>query len=114
MNFAAMRFDDRGNKAEAETESLFRIGVRHAVEAVEDVRQVIFGNANPRVFDDEPDVRAGLIYAGAHPTALWSIFDGVREQISDHAFNLGAVQLAPDRLAAGLRELDAVCFGRGL
>src|SRR5215471_9608627 len=109
-----VRFDDPGDKAEPQSEALIgagrRAGPRNSVKPIENMRQILFRYASPRIFHD--DFNGTGLRSELHPylAAFRSELDGIREQVGNHAFHLYPVDLC-GALVWGVRDQpDALGF----
>src|SRR5258708_4552972 len=85
---SAVCFDNPGDKTQTEPEAFFRIGGWDAVEAVEDVRQMIRSDAHACIFHDELHLLPLANELCFHRTALPCILDRIRQQIRYQALHL--------------------------
>ena len=102
----------RDGQAEARAARLARTGLVHAVEAVEQARQVLFGDADAVVRDADEDVWAARADLQVDPAAVGRVFDGVANDVHHHLFQAAAV--AHDQRQAVQRsagKLVLVAFG---
>ena len=94
-----MRADNPGDETQTEPQPPFgtRIRAGDAIEAVEDVRQVLRGNSAAGILDGHFDRGRARLEPQPNLTAGGSVLDGVGEQVGDQARELGRIDL---RLAA--------------
>lgn len=85
MDCALVLFEDGFDDGEAEAGAAETagMGLVDGVEALEDVVDVIGGDAYAFVFDDDVRVRAILLDEDVDVRRGWGVFDGVVEQVDD-------------------------------
>src|SRR5438270_13653408 len=74
VNLAAMRFDNRCDEAQPEAQPFLRIRIGHAIEAIEDMRQVVLRYADTGILYHKPDVRTRRFRTGPYPAACRGVF----------------------------------------
>ena len=109
FDLAVVGLDNPGDKAEAKAEALFRRWrgslAGDAVEAVEDVRQVLSWGCRVRVSCDDQFDELRLRSAALHSyfAALGRELERVGKQVGDHALDLHAIDFAWRKRAEGRR-----------
>src|SRR5579875_2971161 len=68
-DLAAMRAHNGGHGTQTEAEAFFRVGVRHPVEAIEDMRQVIGRDTDAGVLNGQMHLGSVFAHLDAHPAA---------------------------------------------
>ncbi|MCD6059311.1 MAG: hypothetical protein K0Q89_2841, partial [Thermomicrobiales bacterium] len=81
--------------------------VAAALVALEDLRQIGGGDANPFVLHHEQRVRDGVIRhrldPERHRPPLWAVLDRVSQQIEDHPLDASGIPQTHDRLCRGCK-----------
>ena len=100
----------RDGQAEARAARLARTGLVHAVEAVEQARQVLFGDADAVVRDADEDVRAARADLQVDPAAVGRVFDGVRDDIRDDLLDASGIGPSQGRVMVWWWFCSALSF----
>src|SRR5216684_5716849 len=109
-----MCLDDPSYETQSQAESLFWISRRYAIEAVEDVRQMVRRDSYAGIFDYQ--FHLIVLAAELHFDLASSgrILDRISQKIRQHALNLNPIGINQ----AGFRQFsakpDALCLGRNL
>ena len=116
IDAALMGLDDvlDDGQAEAGAAELAAAGAIDAVEALEEARQVLRGDAAAAIADVDGDFVVILACEDFNLAAGFAVFDGVIDEVNDGLFEERGIDVGGDRVVAIEREFDGLGGGERL